>query len=89
MSTRPGFLAAAVSQDKDSRLGKCPQGHSSAGTQNSLADASAGARNVSADMFLIGQNLAGSLPDMKTVLYCRVSTLDQTVDHHAHHGVTR
>jgi DNA invertase Pin-like site-specific DNA recombinase len=66
----------------------CPQEHSSAGTEKSLANSTANVRNAFADTALSGQHPRGhESRAMKTVLYCRVSTIDQTLDHqrtHAH-----
>ena len=59
----------------------CPLGYSSTGTQKGLAPATASVRNASADTFLNGRDPSGQRARMTTVLYCRVSTLDQTLEH--------
>ena len=60
----------------------CPQGHSPAGGRKTMASLPASARDAFADTSLNGRHTSGrkSLA-MKTVLYCRVSTVDQTLDH--------
>ena len=60
----------------------CPQGHSSVGIKKTLVFRTAGSRDASADTSPRGRHPSGHENQrMKTVLYCRVSTLDQTVEH--------
>jgi DNA invertase Pin-like site-specific DNA recombinase len=56
----------------------CPQGYTPAGTPNALKDVSARVQNRHADTRPNGHHPSGQ---PKTVLYCRVSTVDQTLDH--------
>jgi putative DNA-invertase from lambdoid prophage Rac len=65
-----------------------PQGQSPAGVKKTLAFPTTDAREASADRSPRGRHPSGHASRaMKTVLYCRVSTVDQTLDHqrtHAH-----
>ena len=60
----------------------CPLGYRAAGIKKTLAFPTADARCAFADTSLNGRRPSGHKSQaMTTVLYCRVSTLDQTVEH--------
>jgi hypothetical protein len=63
-------------------MNKMLQRHSLGGTKKTLAFPTADARDASADTSPRGRHPSGRESQaMKTVLYCRVSTLDQMLDH--------